>query len=158
MHAGKISAIPSEGKRKTIHVSNAKENQEISSQIGYTQLCIISIDLEQKTLKTLPRCLLMPILHQGADKPLLPTLGVLQGPTTLPPKQPLCVLPGLPNVRTVELGVPVEGIVTEEVAQVNKVLPQLEAIDVDARFLPEAVGLYGRHACISALIEFWGAK
>lgn len=83
---------------------------------------------------------------------------MLQGPAVPPPQQSLCVLPGLPDIRTVELGVPIEGIVTEEVAQVNKVLPQLEAVDVDTGFLPEAVGLWRKYVCISALLEFWGTK
>lgn len=52
------------------------------------------------------------------------------------------MLAGLPHVRAVELGVPVQGVLAQQPAQVDEIPAQLEAIDVDARLLLEAVGLW----------------
>lgn len=60
----------------------------------------------------------------------------------LPPEQALGVLAGLPHVGAVQLGVPVQGVLAQEPAQVDEIPPQLGAVDVDARLLLEAVGLW----------------
>lgn len=64
----------------------------------------------------------------------------------LPSEQVLGVLAGLPHVGAVQLSVSVQGVLAQELPQVDEITSQLEAIDVDARLLPEAVGLWGRGA------------
>lgn len=60
----------------------------------------------------------------------------------LPPEQVLGVLARLPHVRAVELGMPVQGVLAQQPAQVDEIPAQLEAVDVDAGLLLEAVGLW----------------
>lgn len=59
-------------------------------------------------------------LRLGADEPPLSTPahpgGYCWGPTPLPSQQLLRVLSGLSDIGTVELRVPVEGIVTQKLA------------------------------------------
>lgn len=64
----------------------------------------------------------------------------------LPSEQVLGVLAGLSHVGAVQLSVSVQGVLAQELPQVDEITSQLEAIDVDARLLPEAVGLWGRGA------------